>query len=86
MSFQVRHNKMGIFQGEFLGMGFWHPMSQQPEQGLCEFPTKIAACAFIAHMITEAHGDGNFIAIDFAIEPFDVKLDFEMQLAKIEET
>jgi len=83
MSYQVRHKEFGIFQGEFLGMGFWHPMSDQPEQGLCEFPTKVEACAFIAYYATE--GVGDFKQEDFTIEPFDTKLDFEMQLVKIEE-
>lgn len=84
MSYQVRHKKFGIFQGELLGIGFWHPMTEQPEQGLYEFPTKVEACAFIGYCITEGMGD--FRVEDFTIEPFDTKLDFEMQLVKIEET
>ena len=83
MSYQVRHKDMGIFQGEFLGFGFWHPMSDVPEQGLCEFPTEVMACAFIAYYV----GDEAcaFQAEDFSIEPFDSKLDFEMQLVEVEE-
>ena len=83
MSYQVRHKEFGIFQGELWGMGFWHPMSEQPEQGLYEFSTEVEACAFIAYYIQ--HGEGNFIGIDFTIEPYDTKLDFEMQLVEIEE-
>lgn len=84
MSYQVRHKDMGIFQGELWGMGFWHPMSEQPEQGLYEFSTEVEACAFIGYYTTEGMGD--FRAKDFTIEPFDTKLDFEMQLVKIEES
>ena len=40
MSFQVRHKDFGIFQGEFLGMHFWYPMSDMPEQGIYESLTK----------------------------------------------
>lgn len=83
MSYQVRHKDMGIFQGELLGMGFWHPMSEQPEQGLCEFPTEVIACVFIAHYVQEGVGDFKFD--DFVIEPFDEKLNFEMQLVEMEE-
>lgn len=39
MSFQLRHKDYGIYQGSFLGLGFWHPMSEMPEQGLCMFKT-----------------------------------------------
>lgn len=84
MSYQVRHKKMGIFQGELWGIGFWHPMSEQPEQGLWEFSTQVEAGAFIAHCISQCVD--NFTVEDFIIEPFDTKLDFEMQLVKIEES
>lgn len=85
MTYQVRHKEFGIFQGEFLGMGFWYPMSDQPEQGLCEFLTEVQACAFIAYYCREGKGC-QFKEEEFVIEPFDVKLDFEMQLVEIEET
>lgn len=39
MSYQLKHKEFGIYQGTFLGLGFWHPMSDMPEQGYCEFPT-----------------------------------------------
>lgn len=47
MSFQVRHKEFGLFQGEFLGMCFWWPMSDMPEQGICEFETSEQAQDFI---------------------------------------
>lgn len=80
---QVRHKQMGIFQGELWGMGFWHPMSDQPEQGLYEFPTEVKAKSFVRYYCDE--GIGDFKAEDFTIEPFDEKLNFEMQLAEMEE-
>ena len=35
----LKHKEFGIYQGSCMGMGFWHPMSGMPEQGLYEFPT-----------------------------------------------
>ena len=84
MDYKVRHKEMGIFQGEFLGMGFWYPMSDQPKQGLCRFPTEVEAKSFIQYYCNEDIGD--FKAEYFTIEPFDETSDFEMQLVEIEET
>lgn len=61
MTYQVKHKEWGIFQGDFLGLGFWHPLSNQPEQGFYEFPTKEAADKFCA----DSH-DGTL-----SVEPFD---------------
>ena len=80
---KYKNEGMGIFQGDFLGMGFWHPMSEQPEQGLCKFPTQEEAEKFITYFCKEAKGD--FCEEEFVIEPFDESLDFEMQLAEMEE-
>lgn len=52
MSFQVRHKEWGVFQGQFLGLDFWHPMSDQPEQGYCEFPTEDEAKDFCGTLKT----------------------------------
>lgn len=46
MSYQVRHKEWGIFQGQFLGLGLWHPMSEEPEQGFYEFQSKADAQEF----------------------------------------
>lgn len=83
MSYQVRHKEFGIFQGEFMGLGFWWPMSEEPEQGLYEFLIEVEACAFIAYYVKS--GIGDFVVENFTIESFDKKLDFEMQLVEIEE-
>ena len=40
MSWMLKHKEFGIYQGSCLGMGFWHPMSEMPEQGIAEFETK----------------------------------------------
>lgn len=40
--FQIRHKEFGVYQGSFLGLGFWHPMSDVPEQGYCAFEEKDA--------------------------------------------
>lgn len=87
MSYQVSYKdkeRLGIFQGEFLGMRFWHPISQQPEQGICRFDSTEDALKFIEYYLKEAIGEWH--REDFTIEPFDEKLNFEMQLAVIEES
>jgi len=86
MKYQVRHigkEPMGIYQGEFIGMGFWHPISEMPEQGLCEFLNREAAEDFINWFCKEAVG--KFKRSEFVVEPFDEKLNLEMQLADMEE-
>jgi len=99
MSYQVRHKGtgeqgwqgdlkcrnegMGIFQGQMWGMGFWHPISKMPKQGLCKFPTEKDANKFITVFCKESLGD--FKEEEFVVEPFDEKLDFEMQLVEMEE-
>lgn len=45
--FQVRHSEHGLFQGTFLGLGFWHPTSEQPEQGIYPFESYQEAQEFI---------------------------------------
>jgi len=37
--FQLRHTEFGIYQGSCIGLGFWYPMSDLPELGLCKFPS-----------------------------------------------
>ena len=69
MSYQIRHKEWGLFQGQFLGLGFWHPMSNQPEQGIFEFKT-IQAAEFA---IAEFSRNSNFL--DYSIEHFDKTLD-----------
>jgi len=69
MSFQVRHKEFGIYQGDFMGLGFWYPESEMPEQGFCEFPTEAEAEQFVQFMLTEAS-----IPLDdgcLTVEPFD---------------
>ena len=75
MSYQVRHKEFGIFQGECLGMFFWWPMSEMPEQGICKFDTPEEAQKFIDYHV----GEGDiYHKKNFSIEPFDEKLDFEI--------
>lgn len=67
MSFQIRHKEWGVYQGSFLGMGFWHPLSEQPEQGFCEFSTAEDAQSFIDYLSSLPH----YRREDFSVEPFD---------------
>jgi hypothetical protein len=69
MSYQIRHKRDGVYQGSFLGLGFWHPMSEMPEQGFCEFPTKKEAEDYITFLTTEA--DYLMDPEDLSIEPYD---------------
>ncbi len=68
--FQVRHREMGVFQGECMGMGFWHPLSDMPEQGYCEFPSREAAEAYIEFLCSDRCSDPLSRA-DLSIEPYD---------------
>ena len=45
--FQVRHWKLGIYQGSAIELAFWHPSSGMPEHGLCRFSTQDKAQALI---------------------------------------
>lgn len=76
-SCQVEHKEFGVFQGHCLGLGFWYPESDMPEQGFYEFPTYVEAEKFIQFMYTEAYEtlpEGSL-----TIEPFDrVKSDHLM--------
>ena len=70
MAFQLRHKEWGVYQGSFLGLGFWHPWSDQPEQGFCEFPTQKEADDYKAFLCSpECEMPLN--ADDLTVEPFD---------------
>lgn len=85
MCYQVKHKEMGIFQGDLFGMGFWHPMSNEPHQGLCKFPTEEVAHEFVEYFCTNTVG--TFHKEDFIVEEFDERLDFEIHnLAVLEES
>ncbi len=70
MTYQIRHRELGVFQGSCLGMGFWHPMSEMPEQGYCEFPTYNEAASYRA-FLTSAACDSPLRFSDLTIEPYD---------------
>lgn len=65
MSYQIRHKEWGVFQGEFLGLGFWHPMSEQPEQGFLELETLDDAKLCIEYVSKK------YDVSYFSIEPYD---------------
>ncbi len=69
MSYQLRHKEFGIYQGNCIGLGFWHPMSEMPEQGFCEFPTLEDIKEHITFLITESSGP--LKREDLSIEPYD---------------
>ena len=70
MGYQVRHKGYGVYQGEFLGFGIWHPMSSMPEQGYAEFDTQEEAQRFIDFLCSpECAAQEN--RDDLIIEPFD---------------
>jgi hypothetical protein len=62
MGYQIRHKEYGIFQGMFLGLGFWHLLSNMPEQGYLEFPSFNDAKEFV-----------DFICSDKCVEKLDKK-------------
>lgn len=69
MSFQIRHKEWGIFQGDFLGLGCWYPLTSANYLGLLEFET-IEKAEFALSIVCSRY-DRN----DFTIEPFDHELD-----------
>lgn len=71
MSYQLRHREYGVFQGECFGMGFWHPMSEMPEQGYCEFPTYESVAAFRAFLCSPEEMRTVLRFPDLVIEPYD---------------
>jgi hypothetical protein len=57
---QIRHSDLGIFQGEFMGLVFWWPMTGMPEQGICGFPCLTSARNFILYLRNNNHNYGTF--------------------------
>lgn len=77
VSVQLRHKRFGVFQGEFLGMCFWWPESEMPEQGICELTEDVARELIKAHMYEKSIGNEVNQGIEeceFSIEPFDALL------------
>lgn len=70
MGFQLRHKEFGVYQGSCMGMGFWHPMSNMPEQGYCEFPTEEDIKTYIDFLCSEECSEP-LKKEDLSIEPFD---------------
>lgn len=62
MGYQVHHKEYGIFQGMFMGLGFWHLLSDMPEQGFLEFPSLEIAQEFV-----------DFICSDECVEKLNKK-------------
>ncbi len=70
MRFQIRHKRLGLYQGEFIGMAFWHPMSKISEAGIADFTYEEA------ENLIEFLSAVEFNCMrknDFEIEPFDEK-------------
>ncbi len=53
-----------------MGLGFWHPISEMPEQGFCEFPTEKDAREFI-DFLCSAKCAKPLNWEDLSIEPYD---------------
>ncbi len=88
MSYQLRHREMGIYQGSFLGMGFWHPASEMPELGFFEFLSYEQADQYIAWLCSSECSDPLKFE-DLVIEAYDRassemmrRLGLEKELAK----
>lgn len=70
MSYQIRHANLGVYQGNMLGLGFWHPTSDQPELGFAEFPTDGEAKEHVA-FLTGPECSAPLDSRDLTVEPFD---------------
>lgn len=76
MTYQIRHREMGVYQGSCLGFGFWHPMSEMPEQGFCEFPSLEDGQEYLDFLCGDKALDGErcnspLQREDLSVEPFD---------------
>lgn len=69
ISYQIRHTKLGIYQGFFKDLLYWYPKSSCPEFGILEFHGKTHAKE-VADWITGAL-DRLGIDGDIIVEPFD---------------
>jgi hypothetical protein len=76
--FQLRHEVWGVYQGNCFGLGFWHPLSDMPEQGFCRFPSLSEAEEYRDFLTGKcAHPDSGDMCSepveeDFLVaEPFD---------------
>ena len=70
MPYQLSHREFGVYQGNCLGLGFWYPLSEMPEQGICAFPTRQDAEDHRAFLCS-ARCDDPLAAVDLRVEPFD---------------
>lgn len=73
MGFQVRHSEFGIYQGSAIGMGFWYPMSEMPEQGFVEFDTEQDSQSYIDFLCSD-NCASPLRRQDLSVEPFDFVL------------
>lgn len=79
VGWQIRHRVFGVYQGQCMGLGFWHPMSEMPEQGFCNFPTRKDADEHVAFLCSPACDDP-LRAEDLSVEPYDGDQSERLQL------
>ena len=68
-----------------MGLGFWHPMSEMPEQGFCEFPTYEEAQKYIDFLCSDKCA-APMTRTDFTIEMYDREQSDRMQAEYLEKT
>lgn len=73
MTYQLRHQEMGIFQGSFLGLGLWLSISNMPEQGLFEFETREDIQEYLSFLCSDK-SEQPLQTVDLFIEPFNQEL------------
>lgn len=83
--FQLRHDDYGLFQGLFMGMGFWHPMSEQPEQGILPLD-KDGAEWLISEMLKNHPENELYKREKFHVEPYDDDLNRRLVEASVAST
>jgi hypothetical protein len=79
--YQIRHREWGVFQGEFLGLGFWRPMSDEPEQGFCRFETLEQAQSYIDFLCSDRCAAPRQKS-EFTIETFDAELSRQLEQSR----
>lgn len=73
-SFQLRHSKLGLFQGYVQGSYFWHPFSDSPEFGIFELRSKAIANQLKLQMEELFENNEAYPGETFQIEEYDLEL------------
>jgi hypothetical protein len=81
---QLRNTEYGLFQGVCLGLAFWYPLSDSPEQGIYRFDDAADAEKFCEMLRNNVPNNENYAREKFVIEPYDAALDAQLMKGEID--